>query len=180
MSIPLNLLKAHVRVDFDEDDAILQTYLDAAIAFVEGATRRLLTQQTRSLRLARWEDVRMPFPPLASITSVVYKDAAGATQTLAATKYHLDQTEPIAVLRFDAELPDLHDESSDRVTVTFVAGWSTVPADVRVAVLQLAAGSYLMRESVATPAAPRFAVDFGVESVIRRWQVPEFLPKVDP
>lgn len=180
MSIPLSLLKSHVRVDFDADDGLLQLYLDAAIAYVEGATRRLLTQQTRTLRLPDWIDSRLPFPPVASVTSVTYKDAAGATQTLAASGYVLDTTRPVPVIRFLADPPDLDEDSADRVTITYVCGWSAPPRDVITAVLQLAAGSYLMRESVATPAAPRFAVDFGVESVIARRAVPELEPRTDP
>lgn len=180
MPIPLSLLKSHLRVDFADDDAILALYLDAATAWMEGATRRLLSQQSRSIRMLGFEDVMLPFPPIDSVGSVTYKDANGATQTLSASKYLLDTTEAMTYLRFLDDLPSVHEDSFDRVTVNFTCGWSTPPQDVVVAVLQLAAGSYLMRESVATPAAPRFAVDFGVESVAARWAVPEFLGRLDP
>ena len=49
--IPLGLLKSHVRVDFDDDDNLLALYLSAAVSYFERASRRLLTQQTRTLRL---------------------------------------------------------------------------------------------------------------------------------
>ena len=180
MPIPLSLLKSHLRVDFADDDAILSLYLDGATAFMEGATRRLLSQQTRTIRLLNFEDVMLPFPPIVSVGSVTYKDEHGATQTLSASKWVLDTTEAMTYLRFLDDLPSLDEDVYDRVTVTFTCGWSTIPQDVVVAVLQLAAGSYLMRESVATPASPRLAVDFGVQSVAARWSVPEFLGRLDP
>ena len=48
------------------------------------------------------------------------------------------------------------------------------------AVLQLAATSYLLREATASPVGPRFSIDFGVQSVIARWSVPEYEGRLDP
>lgn len=180
MPIPLSLLKAHCRVDFDDDDAILSLYLSAATSWFEGATRRLLSQQTRNLRLDEFRAIALPFPPFASLTSITYVDSDGATQTLSSTLYVVDTNYPIAVVRFVGELPSLHETTADRITITYVAGWTSPPADVVAAVLQLAATSYLMREATSSPAAPRVAVDFGVESVVARWSVPEFEGVDDP
>jgi uncharacterized phiE125 gp8 family phage protein len=180
MPIPLSLLKAHVRVDFNDDDAILALYLSSAVSYFEGATRRLLSQQTRHVRRFDFGPTALPFPPFVSLASVSYVDEAGSTQTLASSKYVVDTTHPIAVVRFLDELPTLHEDSFDRVTIQYVAGWENPPADVVAAVLQLAATSYLLREATASPAAPRFSIDFGVQSVIARWSVPEFEGRLDP
>jgi uncharacterized phiE125 gp8 family phage protein len=178
MTIPLGLLKSHVRVDFDEDDALLSLYLSAATSHFERATRRLLSQQTRTLKLGAFIDSMLPFPPLVSLTSVTYVDADGNTQTLAADRYAIDQTKPIAQIRWLDPLPDLDEDSFDRVTVTYVAGWNSPPADVVRAVLELAAGYYLTRESVAT--IQFRPVPFGVQSVIDNRAVREFEPGADP
>jgi uncharacterized phiE125 gp8 family phage protein len=178
MTIPLGLLKSHVRVDFDEDDALLSLYLSAATSHFERATRRLLSQQTRTLKLGAFIDSMIPFPPLVSLTSVSYVDGDGNAQTLAADRYQLDQTKPIAQIRFLDPLPDLDPDASDRVTVTYVAGWNSPPADVVRAVLELAAGYYLTRESVAT--IQFRPVPFGVQAVIDNRSVREFLPGADP
>lgn len=180
MPIPLSLLKAHCRVDFNDDDAILALYLSSAVSYFEGATRRLLSQQTRHVRRFDFGATALPFPPFVSVTSVTYVDSNGATQTLAASNYVVDTNYPIAVVRFVGELPDLDQDAFDRVTIQYVAGWENPPADVVAAVLQLAAGSYLIRESVVAPGAPRVAADFGVQSVIARWAVPEFEGRLDP
>lgn len=178
MPIPLALLKSHVRVDFDDDDALLSLYLSAATSYFERATRRLLSQQSRTVKLGAWVAVRLPFPPVASITSVSFVDEDGNSQTLASSSYSLDNTGPMPVLRWVGDLPSLHGESFDLVTVTYQAGWNDPPTDVVRAVLELAAGYYLTRESVATI---QFApVPFGVESVIANRSLPEFEPRVDP
>ena len=176
--IPLGLLKSHVRVDFDDDDNLLALYLSAAVSYFERASRRLLTQQTRTLKLGSFTDSMLPFPPLVSLTSVQYVDGDGATQTLASSSYRLDTTKPVLVLRFHGALPDLDPDVSDRVTITYVCGWISPPADVVRAVLELASGYYLSRESIALVSFR--PVPFGVESVIANRSVPEFLPGVDP
>ena len=180
MTIPLSLLKAHCRVDFTDDDAILALYLSSAVSFFEGATRRLLSQQTRHIRRGDFAPTALPFPPFVSVTSVTYVDSDGNTQTLPAANWVVESTQPIAVVRFVGDLPDLHEDTFDRVTIQYVAGWENPPADVVASVLQLAATSYLLREATASPAAPRFSIDFGVQSVIARWAVPEFEGRLDP
>jgi uncharacterized phiE125 gp8 family phage protein len=178
MPIPLGLLKSHVRVDFDDDDALLSLYLSAATSYFERASRRLLSQQTRTLKLGSFTDSMLPFPPLVSVTSVQYVDGDGATQTLAGSEYIVDTTRPVPVLRFTGTMPDLDPDVADRVTITYVCGWNDPPADVVRAVLELAAGYYLTRESVAL--VQFRPVPFGVESVIANRSVPEFMPGVDP
>lgn len=177
MAIPLGLLKSHVRVDFDDDDALLSLYLSAATSYFERASRRLLSQQTRTLTLGSFTDSMLPFPPLVSLTSVQYVDGDGATQTLSASLYRLDNTKPVPVIRFHGALPDLDPDVSDRVTITYVCGWNDPPADVVRAVLELAAGYYLSRESVSL--VQFRPVPFGVENVIANRSVPEFMPGAD-
>lgn len=197
----LALLKSHLRIDFDDDDALLLTYLQAATATFEQRTRRLLSRQTRTIQLTDWgrlspdpavrrfygtpidspysrPGIPLPFPPLGSVQSVTYYDETGTQQTLPSEKYDIDTTRPLPVLRFLNDLPDLDPDRSDRVTITYSTGWDTLPADVVRAVLELAAGYYLTRESVAVIQFQ--TVPFGVESIIRNREVPEFQPKVDP
>jgi len=178
MSIPLALLKSHVRVDFSDDDALLSLYLSAAVSYFERATRTLLSQQTRTLKRATFRTTRLPFPPFVSVTSVAYVDTAGASQTLSSSLYKVDRSRPIAVLSFLDNLPSVHADTPDPVTITYVCGWNDAPTDVVRAVLELAAGYYLTRESVATIQFAR--VPFGVDSVIANRAVPEFEPEDDP
>jgi len=197
----LALLKSHLRVDFDNDDALLLTYLQAATATFEQHTRRLLSQQTRTIQLGDWgrlspdprvrrfygtpidspysrPGVPLPFPPLTSVTSVTYYDDAGDLQTLPSANYAVDTTRPVPILRFVDALPDLDPNRSDRIIITYVCGWANPPADVVRAVLELAGGYYLTRESIATITFS--AVPFGVQAIMRNRAVPELQPAVDP
>jgi uncharacterized phiE125 gp8 family phage protein len=69
--LPLSLaeLKSHLRLDFNDEDALLFGYLRAAVAHIEGADGwlgRQLINATWELRLDcfTWP-IRMPLPPLA-------------------------------------------------------------------------------------------------------------------
>jgi uncharacterized phiE125 gp8 family phage protein len=88
--VTLDDFKAQMRDPGDDDD-FLQAVLDAAVAQIDpaggGWLERALRTQTWELRLDRFpaHEIRLPYPPLIAITSVIYTDTGGTTQTLAAT-----------------------------------------------------------------------------------------------
>jgi uncharacterized phiE125 gp8 family phage protein len=73
-------------------DDIIDAALAAAVAALDAASggwlNRALRPQTWELRLPEFpycdEEIRLPFPPLTSVTSIKYDDAAGVEQTLVA------------------------------------------------------------------------------------------------
>ncbi|UEM09020.1 head-tail connector protein [Bradyrhizobium barranii subsp. barranii] len=92
-------VKRHLRVDFDDDNDLIDGMTQAAVDQVDpaggGWLGRALRPQTWELQLAGfWQAdccsddyplgaIVLPYPPLISIDSVTYLDSAGATQTLA-------------------------------------------------------------------------------------------------
>lgn len=82
--------KAWLRLDTDEEDALVASLLAASRDHVERATRRLLVAQTWRLR---WDicadELRFPFAPLRSIVAIRLIDAAGATHELAPSQWRL-------------------------------------------------------------------------------------------
>lgn len=92
-SEPVSLVeaKAHLRVVGADDDALITSLISAARQSAESMTGRALMPQTWELALDEFGDeIRLPMPPLVSVTSVQYTDADGATQTLAISGYHVD------------------------------------------------------------------------------------------
>jgi uncharacterized phiE125 gp8 family phage protein len=96
--------------------------------------------------------IELPYPPLQSITSITYYDAAGDLQTLDASTYQVDiyhepgmvQPEP------DETWPDTELDRLNAVTITFKAGYgdagTDVPEPLRMAVRMGAAHLYEHRE----------------------------------
>lgn len=133
--------RAHARVDDGVDD-------DRLTGMLRSATERAQTllggkqimQATLALYLERFpcgREIRLPMPPLASVTSVQYVDAAGDTQTLSASAYVVDTvSEPGRIyLKHDQVWPTTECGNINAVTVTYVAGYATVPYCIKEAIL---------------------------------------------
>lgn len=80
--------------------------------------------------------IYLPRPPLQSVSSVVYVDTTGATQTLDPSTYQVQtDDEPGRLIpAFGKSWPGTREQLA-AVTITFVAGWQQ-PANVPVAVKQ--------------------------------------------
>ena len=129
--ITLQDAKDHCKVDGAEDDALLRSYIVAARSYVETATDRTLPQTTYQLTLDKFcDEIKIPKPPLISVSSITYIDANGTTQTLSASVYFVDTTTPQGriVLKPGQSWPALG-SAVYPVTITFVAGYtiSNVP-----------------------------------------------------
>ncbi len=164
-------LARHARIDFADDNALLEGLIQAATDHFDGHSGilgRCLVNQGWRQDLTCWHrEVQLPFPDVSAIVSVVYSDSDNAEQTVDGGLYALKETALGTVLRFgDAfSMPSLYGDRPDPVRITFTAGYgaaaSDVPAALRVAVMMLAAHWYDNREghgeippAVAALAAP--------------------------
>ncbi|MCB9117972.1 MAG: DNA-packaging protein, partial [Caldilineaceae bacterium] len=104
--------------------------------------------------------IELPRPPLASVTSITYTDEDGATQTLAANNYRVDTArEPgRVVLAPGADWPSVALDSSNPITVRFVAGYADagdVPGMAKAAILLQIGEIYANREAVIVGSTPQ-------------------------
>lgn len=119
--------KEHCKKDDADDDSLLQSYIVAATAIIESDTDRTIPETTYRLTLEGWSDeIKLPKPPLVSVTSISYVDSNGATQTLSPNLYYVDTTTPQGriVLKPNQSWPALG-QANYPVTITFIAGYST-------------------------------------------------------
>ena len=147
--------KAHCRVTSDAEDALFPRWIRAAREDAEHLTQRAIGTQTLELRIDSFpgsgESIELPRPPVASVTSVVYRDTLGASQTLSPAAYALRDTEAGALLvpaTPGAQWPDV-DYFGGAVVITYVAGYTsaTIPAGTASFILLEAATLYEARES---------------------------------
>lgn len=130
---------AHLNFDGTADDAVLQTYLSAAIAYVQRVGQVQLMTATYKLYLDRFHDTMMlPRPPCASVTSVKYLDQAGDEQTLAAANYLVNKvstTNPAQItLAYNSTWPAVRNRQHNAITIEYVAGYTSadnVPEDYK-------------------------------------------------
>lgn len=150
------------RITDDSEDTLLRTCLIAARIYTEKVIARQLVNATYVYTLSNFpNEIRLPMPPLSSVTSIQYVDTDGATQTLSAATYTVvtnTQTAGGVVLAYNQSWPTTRDVV-DAVTVTYVAGYganaSAVPDHFRKAIMLIAGGMFEYREDVAEKMAHR-------------------------
>lgn len=151
----LDDIKPHLRLTDDNNQPYLTGLIPAATAWAEHLTERALITQTWKLILSAFpaDPIRLPFPPLQSVTTVKYYDSANAQQTLSASVYQVDTNSEPGTLQLAASQswPAVYDRV-DAVEITFVAGYganrTAVPPAVRQAILFYISHWYFNRKEV--------------------------------
>ena len=174
-------MKDWLKVDISDDDTLIGDLVDAVAGHLDGRDgilgRALLTQ-TWTLQLddfpcETWDDpyagIRVPLPPLQSVSSITYLDTAGAEQTLATSVYAVDTaSQPgIISLRNGQSWPSVLDQRN-AVTITFVAGYgaaaSDLPRPLRQAAKHMVAAWYDNRSAVIAESLSE--LPFGVRALL--------------
>jgi len=126
--------KLHRRIDQDAEDAIVNAFISAAREECEHLLERALAPQTLELSIDEFPDdgIKLPHPPVTSITSIVYVDGDGDEQTMDPLTYYLDNSqEPCWVIPvYGGSWPSTRAEAN-AVRVTYAAGYVTCPEAIR-------------------------------------------------
>lgn len=157
-SEPITLVeaKAHLRVDFADDDTLIGAFLTAARQTAEAYTWRAFYTTTFDLFLDAFpgcDRITLPRPPLASVTGVYYTPDGSSEQTFASSNYHVDTAgEPGGVvLKTGYTWPSDTLQAVNGVRVRFVAGWAStanIPATLVHGVKLLLGHLYENREGI--------------------------------
>jgi len=143
----------------DYSDAVTEEMarlIAAATTQAEEMSQRALITQSWELTLARWPAdsvIRLPRPPLASVTSIQYVDLGGTTQTWDSTNYQVNTSaEPGRVtLAYSKTFPSIRNQD-EAVTIAYTAGYGAahtdVPALIRQAILSMVVHWYDYRGEI--------------------------------
>lgn len=156
--------KAHLRVDGSDEDSLIDELINAAGERAETVTNRQFYTATRVLRMQGFSDERyrrpestdimLPFPPLASVSSVVYTDTSGTTQTWNSTNYLTDTNSETGRIRpaYQQTYPSTRDSIYDTVVITYTCGYGTnatnTPSAIRQGMLLQIGSMYKFREDI--------------------------------
>jgi uncharacterized phiE125 gp8 family phage protein len=154
--ITLAEAKAQCRVDSTADDTFLTGLIVQARRYCEQYERRAYVTQTLEMWLDAWPDdgvIRLERPPLQSVTSVAYYNAADVAATLSAAAYIVDAISQPGriVLRSGSSWPATTLRAANGVCVTYRAGYGlavAVPPQVKGAMKLLIGHWYENREAV--------------------------------
>ena len=175
-ALPLQDFKDHLRLGtgFTDDgaqDALLKRLLRAGIAAIESRISKMLIQRSFLYTIECWRDPgeqALPVAPVQSITSVTLVDRVGVPTVITPTRYVLVRdTHRPKLAAAGVLLPNIPTDGT--AEIVFVAGfgaaWSTVPPDLRQAVMLLAAQYHEHRLESDAGMMP-----FGVTALIERWR----------
>lgn len=175
--------KLHLKLDSDTtDDTLIAALITAAREIIENKTGCALINQTWEMSLKEWpenEDALKLYPsPLSSITSVVYVDVNGDTQTWSgSTGYQADTYSMPGqlVLRYGQYWP-VNREIENSILITYVCGYgasaASVPGPLKAAILLLIGHLYEHREAVEIGRTTA-ELPLGVEMLISSYRVIE-------
>ncbi len=128
--VTLERVKRHLRIPIDSnaEDAALDMILDSAVSQVERDKGIKLVTQTWDYKLSGFpagDTIRIPHPPLQSVTSITYVDTDGDTQTLSADNYdvHTGTLPGEVTLAYNETWPTTREQAA-AVTIRFVCGYT--------------------------------------------------------
>ena len=133
--VTLTELKAHLRITHDDEDSILTTYLQAARMYTETTLcwRAFIEQELELVKdyFPRYQEgseiIKLPRPPLQSVTSITYRTRDGTVETVDAADYIVDtDSEPARIVpAVDETWPSDSLYPVNAVRVRYTAGYPT-------------------------------------------------------
>lgn len=148
--------KLHCRVDHSTDDALFTRLIAVARRQCEQISGWAFITRTLTAELDGWprgDVIELLYPPLTSVTSIVYVDENGGSNTFASSNYIVDthSTPGRIVLKDGVTWPSETLQVGGAITITYVAGYANaaaVPDQYKQAMLLLIGHLYENRETV--------------------------------
>jgi uncharacterized phiE125 gp8 family phage protein len=166
--LSLEEVKQHLKVVTDEEDALITGYVAAAIGHLDGEDGwlgRSITRQTHTLRLSclSRSRIRLPYPPVVSVTSVTHHDGSEAFATVDPASYELvgRHLQP----KFGQSWP-IVSPASGAVLITYAAGYTVLPPALRAALLLMIGDLYAARETFVLGSAAAVPMSTTVEALL--------------
>ena len=148
--IDTDTFKIHAKIDGDDEDDVIETYIEAATKQAENYTRRAIRESSWIAITDRfYYCLALDVAPIDSTSVVVkYRDSNNVEQTLSSSQYTLKDLGPDEYLQivFDGQnLPQLYDRW-DAVKIEFDAGYTEAPGPIINWILERAASLYENRQ----------------------------------
>jgi len=178
-ALPVEEFKAHLRLGSgftgaSVQDAVLESFLRAAMAAIESRTGKILISREFIYTVTFWrkaEAQNLPVAPINAVGAVEIRDAADVAEVVDPGDYRLVQDGQAPMLRATGSLLPVIPTGGSAVigfTAGYAVDWAGLPADLAQAVMLLAAHYYEYRNETALSQG---CMPFGVTSLIERYRV---------
>lgn len=148
--VTLEEVKTFLRVSHGGDDALLTTTIKAARLWLEDYQGRAFITQTRTVTADGWPlncrgEIDLFRAPVASITSITYRDTGDTSTVWSSSYYQVDAygLPPRVLPKVNQTYPALYDRY-DAVVIVYVAGQVTddVPRSIKEALKRVVRAMY--------------------------------------
>jgi uncharacterized phiE125 gp8 family phage protein len=192
--VSLEEAKLHLRVDFNDDDGLIQMLISSARQAAETITNR-------QFMTARWRMILDSFPgpslmgvpagqpftlpghailipksPVQSVVAINYLDMASVQQTMPAANYTVDAAcEPARITPIFGQIWPIPLPQIGAVSVTFDVGYGdalAVPEGIKSWIKMRVASLYTYREEVVAPSRGRIETLQFVDGLLDPYKVP--------
>ena len=177
-------VKTHLRITLDNEDDYLDDLIVEARALTEDYIEAALLSQTWQYLIDVFpgdnsEAIKIPYPPLLSISSITYYDADNASATWSSSLYETDASSSLdmsnvlgRVRPISGEVYPVTYSRLNAITIEYTAGFGTVatavPARIKKAVLFLVANLYSLRDGMGDKGM--VLVSEPVKALLSRWR----------
>lgn len=151
--VTLDEAKAHLRVDFDEDDTYINSLIKSATATAENYLNyKLLSTTVKEYRSAFEKEMRLCFPNVTAISEIKYLDSSETETDATITDFALLSTfrPSRLILKTGKELPSTFSRP-DAVRIIYVTGKATateIDSSIKHAILLIVGDYYENREDI--------------------------------
>ena len=171
--VSLDQAKQHLRVLSDDEDALITATIEAATANIDGPDGwlgRSIGVQTLEARFSQGETgpVRLPFGPVIELLSVKYLDGTGSEQAGSISDFDLFGSDlaPSSAWPWGGE-----SRNQEAVRVRYRAGYETIPAPIRAAILLMVGDLWAFRQTVEVGSVAQVPMSAGVESLLTSYRL---------
>jgi len=141
--VTIDEIKSFARIDGNDQDALLEIFLQGVIEDIETYLGRALVERTIQMTMDFWNsnEVELKKPPLISVISVSTVNDSDVETVYDSNNYYII-TESIPgklIIKNGIELPSNFDRSFSGFRITYTAGYgdvSKVPSKIKVAIMQ--------------------------------------------
>lgn len=181
--VTLDEAKAHLRVDTTDDDALIESLIQVATAYLDGKDgllNRALKPQVYELTFDAFpSEIALQIGPVISVDIINYDNVEGVELPVEDNSYELDNSgNPAWIVRTgDFDWPDTL-AAANAVRVRFTAGYAddidgatTVPAVIRHAILVLVADLFEHRESVSADGYAEIPIPAVIRNLVHAHRV---------
>ena len=179
LAISLSELKAQLRVTYNDEDALLLMYANAAVNLFEARTGRALINRTVRAEYEEFCDsgIKLPLTPVASVQSVqYYSDTGDTASTWDSSAYYTDTTSirPKIVRKANEAFP-FTEVRPNAVIVNFTAGYgdtyTAVPEGIRLGVMALASHFFTHRLPVIAGGGAAMEIPLTLQFIVDMYRV---------